>query len=547
MIFTLREALQIDLFQKCRLLTGQLGLDHEITWVNILEILDDLNHLQKGEFLITTAYNLKYISFKEQENIIRTMVEREIAVLAIQTGYYLEKIPRSFIDMAIKYRLPLLHLPQEISFRSLTRTLTSLISKNEAYYYDFREKTRKALTEALLDGQDPPTLLEVLTAATGRNAVFFDALLQPLYVLPSTYSAPPLYSLCTKKEFLALDVLKEPQEFFFSWEGKTLALLFLPVRLGKEIYGYLALEKGEQDFQEKDRIALRQAAPVFSMGFFRIDSKVKSQNIVLEEMIQRLLTGEITAAELVSKYARLGLDGEIDYVILVLDLENKTAPRQKIDLAEKRKLKKAVDFLLYQCRTPLALTVFYKGYFTVFFPLSRSSAVITFTKQINFLLEELQRSFPRYSLQVGIGNCHGNLSTAASSYREALHSLTAIKTGLIKREKFLFYKDLGVYQLLLEISDQELLKRFCADSSTLLFNYDKQKNTELLKTLQVYLKHMNVNKSAAELFVHRHTVKYRLKKIFALTGIDPLDPVQHVYFQLSIMTLQYLQTVCSVK
>ncbi len=544
MSFTLREALQADLLQKCRLLTGQIGLDHEITWINILEILDDLNHLQKGEFLITTAYNLKNLSAREQEDIIRTMVKQQIAVLAIQTGYYLEEISNTFIEIARKYSLPLLHLPKEISFHSLTRTLISFINKNKTYYYDFREKTRKSLTEALLDGRDLPTLLEVLAAATGRKAIFFDALLQPLHVSSATYSAPPLYCLCNETEFLALDALKEPQEFFFSWEGKILALLFLPVRLGKEIYGYLALDKGGQDFQEKDRIALRQAAPVFSMDFFRIDSKVKAQNIVLEEIIHRLLVGEMTAAELADRYTQLGLDGETDYVVLVMDLESKTVSGQKIDFTEKRRLKKAVDFLLYQYRTSLALTVFYKGYFTVFLPSSRNTDAATFTKQINALLEELQSSFPRYSLQVGIGNCYGNLSAAALSYREALQSLTAIKTGLIKGKKFLFYKDLGAYQLLLEITDQELLKRFCAGSATLLFNYDRQKNKELLKTLQVYLKHININRTAAELFVHRHTVKYRLKKIFELTGIDPFDLTQHLFLQLSIMTLQYLQTIC---
>jgi hypothetical protein len=56
MSLTVQEALNLEIFRRCRLLTSGSGLKSNIYWVNILEILDDLSHIEPGEFLITTAH-----------------------------------------------------------------------------------------------------------------------------------------------------------------------------------------------------------------------------------------------------------------------------------------------------------------------------------------------------------------------------------------------------------------------------------------------------------------------------------------------------------
>jgi len=76
------------------------------------------------------------------------------------------------------------------------------------------------------------------------------------------------------------------------------------------------------------------------------------------------------------------------------------------------------------------------------------------------------------------------------------------------------YDDLGVYPLLFEGADGRRLRVFAERTLAPLRAYDEKHQTELEKTLRLYFAvGQNVKTAAAELFVHRHTVFYRLRQI----------------------------------
>jgi purine catabolism regulator len=54
-----------------------------------------------------------------------------------------------------------------------------------------------------------------------------------------------------------------------------------------------------------------------------------------------------------------------------------------------------------------------------------------------------------------------------------------------------------------------------------LLSYDDRHNSELVQTLRVYLaSDRNVGSSAEQLFVHRNTLRYRLRQVEELLGPD---------------------------
>jgi len=131
MAFTVEKALAKEVFRSCKLLTGQAGLQNEIKWVNILEILDDLSHIETGEFLITTAYNFGEFSAEEQRRLLEQLAEKKLAALAIQTGHYLNAVAPSFTALAAGRGIPVIEVPPEISFKSLTRALMGELVRQE--------------------------------------------------------------------------------------------------------------------------------------------------------------------------------------------------------------------------------------------------------------------------------------------------------------------------------------------------------------------------------------------------------------------------------
>jgi DNA-binding PucR family transcriptional regulator len=63
---------------------------------------------------------------------------------------------------------------------------------------------------------------------------------------------------------------------------------------------------------------------------------------------------------------------------------------------------------------------------------------------------------------------------------------------------------------------------FYEDTVAPLVRYDEQYKTDLVGTVEAYLRHnCNMNATASAIYAHRHTVAYRLDRVRELTKLDP--------------------------
>jgi sugar diacid utilization regulator len=87
----------------------------------------------------------------------------------------------------------------------------------------------------------------------------------------------------------------------------------------------------------------------------------------------------------------------------------------------------------------------------------------------------------------------------------------------------LAFDDTGAYRLLLTAmsEDPAELQRFYAETVEPLVAYDEQYATDLVQTVEAFLDaDGNVAGTAARLFTHRHTIRYRLERVRELSGLD---------------------------
>jgi PucR family transcriptional regulator, purine catabolism regulatory protein len=71
-----------------------------------------------------------------------------------------------------------------------------------------------------------------------------------------------------------------------------------------------------------------------------------------------------------------------------------------------------------------------------------------------------------------------------------------------------------------------------------LQQYDREHGGDLLKTLDAYLRHGgNAVRTANALYMHRNSMRYRLARIQALTGLDPDDPDARLALQVAVLLL----------
>jgi hypothetical protein len=77
-----------------------------------------------------------------------------------------------------------------------------------------------------------------------------------------------------------------------------------------------------------------------------------------------------------------------------------------------------------------------------------------------------------------------------------------------------------------------------------LIDYDREHHSELLKTLFAYLNEFGaLEATAAKLYVHRNSLRYRLMRIAELTGWDLNDPEHRFHLNLACRAWLVLQAL----
>jgi purine catabolism regulator len=97
------------------------------------------------------------------------------------------------------------------------------------------------------------------------------------------------------------------------------------------------------------------------------------------------------------------------------------------------------------------------------------------------------------------------------------------------------YRDLGSFQLLLSLQDDDALRLFCDSVLGPLENGGGEYGDELLRSLEVFIEQNGQwERAARELFCHRHTLRYRIRRIEELTGRDLTSARDRIEFWLAL-------------
>ena len=135
------------------------------------------------------------------------------------------------------------------------------------------------------------------------------------------------------------------------------------------------------------------------------------------------------------------------------------------------------------------------------------------------LADRAQREYGM-DLRIGVGNSKAYLDEVKKSRNEASAALRAAEVSGLKGKIF-FYRDQGIYTLLSHVDDTRILDTYVEEKLGKLLQADELNDGNLSETLENYLNcSCNAKKTAEEIFLHRNTLNYRLKKIREILGCD---------------------------
>lgn len=495
---TIREALQLPDMVQTRLVAGEAGLDHVIRWVTIVELLEDASRLTEGEFLITTGFGLEE-NPEKLERFIPSLAERQLSGVALHTGFYLREIPPLLIEAANLYKLPLIQIPVEMNFSTVTKAILAPILNRQFETLAYSQAIHQRLITAALDHGGLSAIVGELEKLTGGNVQIKDSLGYDLQA----------GSHLTRDRSKSLT--KEA-----------------PIRAHRETYGTLLLSKPAGQWQELDEVAMQHAATLCALEYVKERAVSATEWRLRGDLADEILRGQVANdTELETRSRMLGYPLAGSHFIAALRLETEASEQlpgihQKINVLLKRLAEKRNLHYLLRERA---------AYLYVILPEQKNSRL---------LLEEFSLQWTRLAsvppLRISCSLPRARLADLGTAAQEAIFALH-IYPLLTKSPAVLSYAELKGYQFLFpyhRVPSQ--LASLWQPYLEPLLAYDQKTGQQLLETLAVYLEHsLNGLKTSQALYIHRHTLKYRLQQIEAKTGCSLEDSTACWQLQLALM------------
>jgi DNA-binding PucR family transcriptional regulator len=273
------------------------------------------------------------------------------------------------------------------------------------------------------------------------------------------------------------------------------------------------------DCGEHELVALEHGATILAMELARLRSLSEAELRLRRDLVESLL--DDTDDETVQSRAQgLGYDLGRSHRVVIAEGRGRTRD----------------DDVFFQAvrRASLDLSV---GTLMV----ARKGAVLVLASQ-EVPWEEFRQAVLRElgggRCRLGVGGLCERPADFARSHREAELTLR-MEDACSRTDRASSFDDLGVYRLFCELPDLGAVERFVRERLGRLIDYDSRKNSDLVRTLTLFLEHGgNYIATAEALFVHPSTLKYRLQRIRDITRYELNDPDTRFSLQLSTRAWQ---------
>ncbi len=301
----------------------------------------------------------------------------------------------------------------------------------------------------------------------------------------------------------------------------------LPIVTSHKRLGYVCALSDAPDLSSMETLALEHSATIAALGMaqdrVRFETEVRLKGDFVDDVISG---GEQGGDSLLRRGAFLGCDLSQGATVLLLGVDEFDGPvaRKGLDLEA---LDKAVERFFSLCSRfvsssePSSLVSLKSGR-VVIFVCGKTAQDTGALERLAAVLQSTGETAGGLSISIGVGGFVPDSAQMDRGYQEAL---VALKVGrkLNGPGSVLYFRDVGTYRLLLDIweRDPDEIRQLYEETIGPVDRYDSANGTQLTDTLAVFFRNdESLTKTAAELYAHRHTIRYRLEKIAEISGLS---------------------------
>jgi purine catabolism regulator len=518
-------------------LLAELGLDlasgHEsagarVRWVHSTELVDPTPWLSGGELLLTTGLQLD--KPKVQRELIGRLKERGIAALGFGTGFAHERIPAALLAAARKLQFPVFEVPYELPFIAVTERAFTHLAGQQFETLRRSMAIQERLERLVLEQRGLTEVVRATAGAIGGVAGVLDAHGEELawhaHVRPLSENERQAIAREIRQVGALPSAAGGPtagaptagtphplEPHLPRWPGRVLALPIV-ARDRSVPHAWLIGASVKGELGDFERLILRQAVTVVALELMHMRIERDTERRLAGDVLAEALTGRLHPEELQARLAPFGVGEQAAVLAFALRDPDAAAP------VLERALQRADAHGLVATRAGLLCAVIDAG---------NGSDPIAIARRAR---DELQsnagevraaasRPAPTHSLRL--------------SFHEARCALEAVRLQNGASPEVASHRDLGAFQLLLSLQDDDALISYCRGVLGPVEAGEGEYGDELLRSLDVFIEHNgHWEKAAAALYCHRHTLRYRIRRVEQLTGRDFSNARDRIEFWLAL-------------
>ncbi len=536
-----RDLLRINELTGIELIAGKPGESRLIKSVSVLENPHSVESWITGnELVLSTLYNLNG-KFQLLEDLVRVFHDNNVACLAVHPGTELPTAElERLIECSDKLDFPLLKLPPDMSYVTVINSVLTRMVNYQFYLLERSHDISNRFTRILLNGGRLQSICDTLSDILQLPVMVLDKNQEQLQV--STRFKEFFHNSARQSELLAIK--REIEQSRYHHNQKQLVpgapkkidpfdVYYEPVIASRECFGYVLVWDVNRTMSDIDFVAIQHSVTTCALEMVKQKAVMLKREMQEKDFIEELLTNQdLDEHACIERSHQFNLPVQTSAGVCTLEvkpgLKNKYNVTSSLLDIIKEHVKEYKQIRLYAIKDKFVLLYFDRMDERVL-----QEIFVKISKQID----------ERFSLQTvcGIGTAKERLFQASESYSEAMQAI-AIGSKL-KKQVVYTYSQLGLYNLLYLLSEREKqpLQLFCESELGPVIQHDRQFESNLIETLEIYLQEKESYKATAErLYVHPNTVKYRIDKIKDLLGEAAFKGENRFQLELALKGLKFL-------
>jgi purine catabolism regulator len=498
------------------LAVGTRAAEAPVRWVHISELEDPTPWLSGGELMLTTGIPLD--SAAKQRAYIARLAKHNLAGLGLGTGFSHEKLPKALVEEAKKRDFPLFEVPYSCPFIAITEKAFARLVNEQYEVLQRGIAVQRRLERLVLEERGLEEIVATVSSAIGGTVAILNARGERIAGrgFRRQLSAEAINGI--RDEALAHTGDGHPfVPTHASIAGRALAHPVISPGGGPP-QAWVVMVRDSGGLGDFERLILQQAVAVVALELMRRRVARETERRLAGDVLAGALGGRLEPSELRRRLEPFGIGDEA--AVLVFDLADPSAAEPALERALAADACPAVVAPhAAGSRELLCAVVDAADRDPVDVAAEARTALI---KDRGKVRAAASRPAPPEQLRHSFHEA-----------RCALEATAFFENG--SQPEVASWRDLGAFTLLLSIQDDEALKLYCESVLGPIEEGDGEYGGELLRSLEAFIEQNGQwERAARQVYCHRHTLRYRMRKVEDLTGRDLSRAHDRIEFWLAL-------------